>query len=48
MFTKDMLRVVSFCKDNSKQAFVRLYGKLGEMSLQLGFSNEVKKIKSRV
>lgn len=47
MFTKDILQVVSFSKDNSKQAPVRLQGKLREMSLQLGVSNEVK-MKSRV
>lgn len=48
MFTKDILQVVSFSKDNSKQAPARLQEKLREMSLQLGVSNEVKKIKSRV
>lgn len=48
MFTKDNLQVVSLSTDNSKQVLDKLWGKLVEVSSQLGVSNGVKKIKSRV
>lgn len=48
LFAKDILQAVSFSKDNSKQVLVNLQSKLVEMSLELGVSNEVNKIKSRV